>query len=492
MEMREPVHICLRYCHLLIAALLFCAPLMAQTGSKCDFRDNELRVELNKKITAADLKAFVAKYDLTDLNLEEAIKTNQYDTLYKLGWNIKTNTNSKLVITKPLLGSSNLKDPINGIIGTDKQNIINTMFPAVNSDVVYGYNRFRNKYPFAENGASTLFFLPNHLQARRVMLAGSFNNWDPDALKMTKTDSGWIADVKLTPGKYWYKFVADGDWMTDEDNLTKENDGLGNTNSIFFKHNVVFTLNEYLNAKKAWVAGSFNKWKPHELQMTKTSRGWVFPIYLAEGTHTYKFLTDKIWHEDALNKEHLPDGEGGSNSVLQIGKPYLFTLKGYTNASKVMLAGTFNGWKTNELAMRKTASGWQLPYALAAGNHEYKFIVDGHWITDPANPLTVVGEGKNLNSYLIVSPNYTFRLKGKANAKTAFLAGDFNNWSPNLLAMVRDGADWVYSVHLSPGKHKYKFVVDGHWITDPGNSLWEQNEYETGNSVIWIYSHEKN
>jgi hypothetical protein len=52
--------------------------------------------------------------------------------------------------------------------------------------------------------------------------------------------------------------------------------------------------------------------------------------------------------------------------------------------------------------------------------------------------------------------------------------------------MQHKGDEWTFSVHLSPGKHLYKFIVDGVWMKDPDNKLWEQNEYNTGNSVIWI------
>ena len=51
--------------------------------------------------------------------------------------------------------------------------------------------------------------------------------------------------------------------------------------------------------------------------------------------------------------------------------------------------------------------------------------------------------------------------------------------------MKPSGNDWVISVHLSVGKHLYKFVVDGNWIKDPANSLWEENDQNTGNSIIW-------
>jgi len=318
------------------------------------------------------------------------------------------------------------------------------------------------------------------------MLAGSFNNWMPDALAMTKTDSGWTVQVKLGPGKYWYKFIADGNWMTDSDNRLNENDGQGNVNSVFYKANVVFTLNGYSNAKKVYLSGSFNNWDPAELLMNKTGAGWELPLYLAEGTYTYRFVADRNWFADPANPEKYPNEFGEFNSVFRIGKPYLFYLEGYTNAKQVMLTGSFNHWRTDELFMKKTDKGWELPYTLGPGNYEYYFIIDGKLEAKQANPDSLNGSGNTRNFNFVIEPDYTFRLKGFANAKTVYLAGDFNNWSPNSFAMKKEGDEWVLPVHLSNGKHSYKFVVDGKWIIDPGNKLWEQNEFDTGNSVIWM------
>ncbi len=47
--------------------------------------------------------------------------------------------------------------------------------------------------------------------ARKIMLTGSFNDWDPAALPMTKSDDGqWNIDFKLPAGRYEYRFVVDG------------------------------------------------------------------------------------------------------------------------------------------------------------------------------------------------------------------------------------------------------------------------------------------
>ncbi len=52
-------------------------------------------------------------------------------------------------------------------------------------------------------------------EATSAFLAGSFNDWSPDALPMRKDAAGkWTVSVKLKPGRYEYKFVVDGEWCS--------------------------------------------------------------------------------------------------------------------------------------------------------------------------------------------------------------------------------------------------------------------------------------
>jgi len=465
---------------IMVIILLWLANSHAQQVPSYSIKNGRMYIFVPKTITIGALDSFVTHFDLVDLDLRNFFKTNNPDSLGKLGWKIEVQNEKGVVITKGFEPFEGIKSPANKMIF---QNRGRPLFPAVNNGLRYGVNRFKNKWPFTTTDSVVRFFLRNHKDARQVRLAGSFNDWVPNQLSMQKTDSGWIYHVKLGPGKYWYKFIVDGHWITDPDNQVAENDGFGNTNSIFFRTNISFSLPGFQSAKKVFVTGSFNNWKPNELAMRKTEPGWELPLYLADGTHTYKFVVDGRWYHDEKNPEKLPDGNGAFNSVIRFGNPVLFKLPGYTNAQQVVLVGSFNGWREDELKMTKTSTGWELPYALGSGNHEYKFKVDGKWVSDPANPLFSAVSG---NSYLVVNPNYTFRLKGFENAKEVFLAGNFNNWDPKAYAMKKQGNEWVFPVNLSVGKHLYKFVVDEKWIIDPGNKLWEQNEHGTGNSVLWI------
>ena len=436
-------------------------------------KDGKMYITIGKNLPTALLDSFVIKYELFDLDLRQLISAGLSDSLSKRGWKIDINNRELFVLSKPLFGSDNINMPADKIIFTEKES--RSIFSANQQN--FGYNQFKNKSPFAVSDSVVTFFLKGYTNARDVTLAGSFNNWQPDALYMHDTDSGWIANVKLGPGKHLYKFIIDGRWSTDQDNANVENDGMGNDNSVYYKTNYTFKLDGYSKAKKVNLAGSFNNWNEKELPMQSVAGGWALPVYLPRGTHTYRFFADRKWFMDSANTERFPNEYNSYNSVVRIGNTYKFKLEGYAAAKKVELVGSFNGWKKEELFMTQTATGWELSYVLGPGNYEYKWRVDGKFIGD---------EITKANKVLVIEPNFTFRLAGFENAKLVTLAGDFNSWDPLSFRMTKEEGVWIFRVHLDDGKHRYKFVVDGKWILDPANKLWEQNEQKTGNSVLWI------
>jgi len=468
--------------HIICALAILTGFVLSGFGQTFTVKDGKMYIAVEKKVKISSLDSFVRQYDLRELSLREFVFQGMADSLKKQGWKVELENDHLVIISKLLQPLNEISSVENRILITGKEKQFDARFPSVSNAVQIGYNRFRNGNIFRIRDSIVFFFLRGHTDARKVMLSGSFNAWSTESIKMTKTDSGWIAGVVLTPGKYWYKFIADDHWMADPDNRLNENDGMGNTNSVFFVPNRLFKLNGYANAKKVFVSGSFNNWKEKQIELQKSVNGWELPVYLADGTHTYKFIIDDNWIADPGNPEKYPNEFDDYNSVIRIGTPHKFILNGFTDARKVFLSGSFNRWREDEVEMKRVPGGWETEYTLAAGNYEYHFNVDGKQIADPLNP-PVSPDTKN--SMLMLDPNHEFRLKGYPNAHKVILSGEFNNWNEST-QMTKDGDDWVLKVFLSPGKHLYKFIVDGTWIIDPNNKLWEQNEYGTGNSVIWI------
>jgi len=73
-------------------------------------------------------------------------------------------------------------------------------------------------------------------------------------------------------------------------------------------------------------------------------------------------------------------------------------------------------------------------------------------------------------------------------AGTVQVAGDFNNWQPEQTPMqkVGDSGVWQTEMNLSPGRYRYRLVVDGQWQQDPYNELTELNPFGGFNSVVEI------
>lgn len=93
----------------------------------------------------------------------------------------------------------------------------------------------RLSLPAPNLSGNTMFRLVGYPQARTVALAGTFNNWNQSATLCGREVDAWVCRIDLAPGRYTYKFVIDGNWITDPANAQTEDDGRGNINSVLVK-----------------------------------------------------------------------------------------------------------------------------------------------------------------------------------------------------------------------------------------------------------------
>jgi 1,4-alpha-glucan branching enzyme len=64
-----------------------------------------------------------------------------------------------------------------------------------------------------EDGIEVKLHAPN---ARAVFVAGNFNGWDPRRTSLHKDSGGvWRTFLPLSPGRYEYRFIVDGQWQED-------------------------------------------------------------------------------------------------------------------------------------------------------------------------------------------------------------------------------------------------------------------------------------
>ncbi len=311
-------------------------------------------------------------------------------------------------------------------------------------------------------------------------------------------------------------------------------------------------------AKSVFLAGEFNSWSDSASPMAGQDGAWSLTLDLAPGDYQYKFVVDGQWTQDKTNPEAAEDGFGGKNSVAKVPAGVeAFTVGGVAGAAaaaaapapltgagggtcqvtfshaadgagQVFLAGEFNGWSDSATPMTSKDGVWTKVLALAPGTYQYKFVVDGQWMQDPANPEGT-GDGFGGQNSVVHVPagkdkidaaaggtasaaagvaagaaaagggaapaddgtlrsvefRYTPVISGVGNV---FLAGSFNDWSDAKTRMTDADGDGTYTVSLllAKGSYQYKFVVDGQWQQDPNNPEGADDGFGGQNSVLRV------
>lgn len=83
-------------------------------------------------------------------------------------------------------------------------------------------------------GKGAVTFVTLYPRAKTVLIAGDFNNWQPEQTPMEKvSETGiWQAKIELPPGSYRYRYVVDGQWQQDPYNEQVEPNPFGEYNSV--------------------------------------------------------------------------------------------------------------------------------------------------------------------------------------------------------------------------------------------------------------------
>ncbi|SVC85086.1 uncharacterized protein METZ01_LOCUS337940, partial [marine metagenome] len=102
-----------------------------------------------------------------------------------------------------------------------------------------------------------------------VFLAGDFNNWSQTETLMKEIDGIYETTLYLKKGEYAYKFIVDGQWLSDDNADDFVDDGFGGQNSIIYVGNKedinALRMVDFLHrpnniVKEVYLVGSMNDW----------------------------------------------------------------------------------------------------------------------------------------------------------------------------------------------------------------------------------------
>ncbi|OVE75894.1 hypothetical protein BVX97_03285 [bacterium E08(2017)] len=82
-------------------------------------------------------------------------------------------------------------------------------------------------------------------------------------------------------------------------------------------------------------------------------------------------------------------------------KEVTFRIAG-AKGKNVAIAGSFNDWNTESHKMSFRAGKYSIKVKLGKGQHQYKFIVDGEWHTDPDCEAWVHNDLGSVNSVIVI------------------------------------------------------------------------------------------
>ena len=79
----------------------------------------------------------------------------------------------------------------------------------------------------------------------------------------------------------------------------------------------------------------------------------------------------------------------------------------------------------------------------------------------------------------------SFYLKGR-DLQDVYVIGDFNNWEKaDTFKLKKVSEDvWTLNVPVERGKYRYKFYSNDQWMTDPHNTLTENDQFGGKNSIL--------
>ena len=76
----------------------------------------------------------------------------------------------------------------------------------------------------------------------------------------------------------------------------------------------------------------------------------------------------------------------------------------WPGAQEVAIAGSFNNWHPSVTPMIRLRDGqWAKELSLAPGRYEYRFVVDGQWVDDPAATELIPNPFGTPNAVLVVT-----------------------------------------------------------------------------------------
>ena len=194
-------------------------------------------------------------------------------------------------------------------------------------------------------------------------------------------------------------------------------------------------------------------------------------------------------------------------NIKQITKPtvyqdgILFTFLGKP-FDEIILISSINNWK-KEYQLKTNKMGIFFTFIkenIKKGFYTYRYKVNGIWVNDPIQKMSVYNQYQQKLSAIYVKNNITLYQKSPLKIKDNYyrfslknnqykyvsIIGTRNNWDPYAEPMKLKNNQWQIELFLERDKTFYLFWTDGKKINDPFNPhLAQSDQNRLVNFVPW-------
>ena len=300
-------------------------------------------------------------------------------------------------------------------------------------------------------------------------LCGSDWTVNDPANQMTMGDNGLytITYKSVYPGTHKFK-ITDGTWTN---NWGNGDDADGNT---------IFTLDAISD-----VTITFNA-NTKAITASSTPTGEVAEY--VNCTITIHFANTGDWGNLCLYTWTTTDGEltgswPGSKTAQDANGFYTYstTVKVMKNQPLNLIVNNGgNGLQTADLSISaaEVTSGTVEKWVQLGSE---QLGEDGKG-TGKYNATLYDNAGEVVQGPVVNGTSVTFTYKNP-DAQSVRVFGSMNNWSADYVMSKNEYGVWTVTIdNLSPGTHRYKFVVDGDWILDDNNN-WKYTESDNDRTI---------
>lgn len=256
------------------------------------------------------------------------------------------------------------------------------------------------------NGKVTFYYYPTEEEeVTSAYVKGSWKSDWSEYFYMTEEEAGvWSVTAELSlEDSYEYGIMVNENWVGDPTNPRSggnsqilRNPRYNNDGSVTIFYypqgdedvNLLYKLSDETDYQSA--AMTTDAYHSALLSATITEQGDYSYMLEIDGSRT----ADVNCKEAVFSINKLPEDDPSVESPVVNGNMVTFHYFGPT-AKTVNLAGEMNGWSATEtpFTYNDETGFWSIEKELEPGKCEYKFVVDGNWITDPRND--VLGNGNN-------------------------------------------------------------------------------------------------